>query len=149
MANISTSAKINVPANAETSAIASTNTQANVSVSPQFTSASVMNELKNACQKKTYLGFKNLQPGEYIVNLFSIVETTHGKRVRVDSGENYLLLPERFVKIMTPEKIIILNLSSKIMVYSGKDSSDRDRLLLDFRDADDYMNDLVNFNMMT
>lgn len=130
------------------------NISANVSASvnavqqqQQFTAESVMNELKNACVFKKYRSFKDISPGEYIINLFSIVESSHGPRVRVDMNENYMLLPERFTKILTAEKISILNLSQKVMIYSGKDSSNRDRLILDFRDVNAYINELLTFTM--
>lgn len=105
-----------------------------------------MDALNMACTKKTYQSFKNLQPGEYIVHQFSIVDTAHGKRVRIDLLESYMLLPERFIHQLGPEKISVLNKAQKIMVYGGKDSSDRDRLILGFR-SDAYYAEMFNFAM--
>lgn len=103
-----------------------------------------MNALNMACSKKTYQSFKNLQPGEYIVNQFSIVDTIHGKRVRVDLVDSYMLLPERFIHQLGQDQINVLNKASKIMVYGGKNSSDRDRLILEFR-SDAYYAEMFNF----
>lgn len=105
-----------------------------------------MDALNMACTKKTYQSFKNLQPGEYIVHQFSIVDTAHGKRVRIDLLESYMLLPERFIHQLGPEKISVLNKAQKIMVYGGEDSSDRDRLILGFR-SDAYYAEMFNFAM--
>lgn len=133
MLNISDSANASAPAS--------------VTITPTFTAESVLNELKNACVSRKYQSFKDLQPGEYIVNSFSIVESSHGPRVRVDMSDTYVLLPERFTKILTAEKIQLLNFTQKMMIYSGKDSSNRDRLILDFRDVNAYIDELLTFTM--
>lgn len=106
--------------------------------------AIALNALKSACSKKKYQSFKDLEHGEYIVNHFSIIETSHGPRVRIDLDDKYMYLPERFVKTIGSH-IDVLNKSSKVMVYSGKDSSDRDRLILDFRGSS-YFADLFDYD---
>lgn len=102
-----------------------------------------MDALNMACMKKTYKSFKDLLPGEYIVKNFCVVDTLHGKRVQIDLDNNYMLLPERFINKLNAEKIDILNKTPKIMIYGGKDISDRDRLILEFR-SDAYFTDIFN-----
>lgn len=106
--------------------------------------AIALTALQSACSKKTYQSFKDLEHGDYIVNHFTIIETTHGKRVRIDLDDKYMFLPERFVKSIGPH-IDVLNKSPKVMVYSGKDSSDRDRLILNFRGSS-YFTDIFEFD---
>lgn len=110
--------------------------------------ASAMSALKMACTKKSYQSFKDIVPGEYIVEKFSFVESSHGKRIRIDIEEKYMFLPERFAKMLTVDDINELNGSPKIMVYGGKESGNRDRLILDFRDADDYFGDVFNYSQL-
>lgn len=86
--------------------------------------------LKTACQAKTFQSFRTLEPGDYVVQRFTLVQTTHGQRVRVDFEETYMYLPERFAQILTPDKIETLNaaLAPKLMmIYGGKDRNNRDR----------------------
>lgn len=104
---------------------------------------SAMEALNFACAKKTYRSFKNLEPGEYIVNNFTIVDTIHGKRVQIIMGDSYMLLPERFIQKLDTEKVNILSKAPKVMIYGGKDSTDRDRLILKFR-SDAYFSDIYN-----
>lgn len=100
--------------------------------------------LQAACSKKKYQSFKDLEEGEYIVSHFTIIETSHGRRVRIDLDDKYMYLPERFVKSIQ-QYIDVLNKSPKVMVYSGKDSSHRDRLILNFHDSP-YFADIFEFN---
>lgn len=106
--------------------------------------AIALNALKTACSKKKYQSFKDLEPGEYIVNHFTIVETMNGTRLRIELDDKYMYLPERFVRTIGPH-IDVLNKSPKVMVFSGKDSSDRDRLILDFRGSS-YFADIFEFD---
>lgn len=101
--------------------------------------AIALNALKSA-----YQSFKDLETGEYIVKHFTIIQTSHGQRVRIELDDKYMYLPERFVNTIGPH-IEVLNKSPKVMVYSGKDSSDRDRLILDFRGSS-YFADLFEFD---
>lgn len=133
---------IEVSGNNNAQADASVST--NVSATSTFTADSVLNDLQNACINRTYQSFKDIQPGEYIVNFFSIVDTKHGVRIRIDMAQEFMLLPERFAKTLTAEKISLLNLKPKIMVYGGKDSTNRDRLILTFREADEFISGLYN-----
>lgn len=139
-----TSEVMNMNAQVDASALTNANIQADACVTSQLTAISVLDELQNACVNRKYQSFKDLAAGEYIVNFFSIVDTKHGTRIRVDMGEIYMLLPERFTKILTAEKIPLLNQTSKIMVYGGKDSSNRDRLILDFREATSYIAEMID-----
>lgn len=105
-----------------------------------------LDALKMACQKKNYQSFKDMQPGEYVVRRFNIVDTTHGKRIRIELDGTYMYLPERFVTMLTDDVINVLNKSPKIMVYGGKDTSNRDRLILDFH-GDSYFGEGIDFDM--
>lgn len=105
---------------------------------------SAVDALNTACEKKSYQSFKDLPIGEYIVNHFSICNTTYGDRVRIELVDTYMILPERFVTKLDQEKIDVLNRSPKIMVYGGKDSTSRERLILEFRDSS-YYADMFTF----
>lgn len=92
-----------------------------------------LDKLKFACVKVPFQSFKTLPQGEYIINHFSIEQTAHGKRVRVDMDDCFLFLPERFARVTTEAEINELNSSPKVMIYSGKDPEDQNRLVLDFQ----------------
>lgn len=98
---------------------------------------SALTSLKSMCLKKSFKSFKNLEIGEYIVDKFSKVETDLGSRIRIDIGDIYMFLPERFASL-DEEALAELNLKPKIMVYSGKDPETQNRLILDFQDAEFY-----------
>lgn len=102
-----------------------------------------MDSLKSACLTKNFKSFKELAHGEYIVNRFMHVDTKHGKRVRIDLEEFYMYLPERFSSL-TEADINSLNASQKIMVYSGKDASKQNRLILDFQEPQTYFSDKMS-----
>lgn len=102
-----------------------------------------MDSLKSACLSKNFKSFKELAQGEYIVNRFTHVDTKHGKRVRIDLEEFYMYLPERFTSL-TEADINSLNASQKIMVYSGKDASKQNRLILDFQEPQTYFSDIMS-----
>lgn len=109
--------------------------------------SSALGALKLACEKRVYRSFKDLQPGEYIVKKFCIMETAHGQRLRIEIDDStYMILPERFAETLDEEKISVLNQTPKIMVYGGKDSTNHDRLILDFRDSS-YYGEIFNFSM--
>lgn len=101
-----------------------------------------MDSLKTACLTKTFKSFKDLAVGEYMINRFTHVDTKHGKRVRIDLDGYYMYLPERF-SILSETEIIELNSSQKIMIYSGKDSNNQNRLKLDFQAPDTYFSDIL------
>lgn len=101
--------------------------------------------LNTACGKKAYQSFKDLAVGEYIVNHFSICNTTYGDRIQIELDDKYMILPERFAKKLDQDKIDALNRTPKIMVYSGKDSNYQNRLILEFRDSS-YYAEMFNFN---
>lgn len=103
-------------------------------------------QLKEVCRKMIYKSFKDLSPGEYIVNKFSSVETVHGKRVRIllDNGNTYMLLPSRFN--FDDATIADLNSKPKIMIYGGKEgSSVQSRLILDFQNVEYLTAEYLNF----
>lgn len=99
--------------------------------------------LNLAGAKKSFQSFKNLPQIEYIIEKFTTVQTSHGIRVRIEIGDTYMFLPERYSSL-TEEEIGTLNKSQKIMVYSGKDSTDHDRLILEFRESNTYFTDVMN-----
>lgn len=111
------------------------------------TSSAALNTLKAACTHKKYVGFKDLSPGEYIVNKFSIVNTVYGERIRIDLLETYMYLPQSFLKTLKPELLDDLNKTPKLMNYSGKDPNNRNTLILDFNDANYFDNEL--FGLLT
>lgn len=96
---------------------------------------SALNALQKACLKKPFRSFKDLDVGEYIVESFALVETKFGKRLRINLVDTYMYLPERFSMSLDDAALSELNSSPKIMVYSGKDMTDKDRLMLDFKDV--------------
>lgn len=118
----------------------------NISITNE-NSTTALGVLRLACTKKKFTSFKDFSTGQYVVNKFTIVETTYGKRVQIDLNDSYMYLPERFVHMLTQKDIDELNKSSKIMIYKGKDSTDKDRLILDFAE-NSYYSDLfqLDFN---
>lgn len=83
--------------------------------------------LQTACEPRNFKSFKDLEVGEYPVRGFSLVNTQHGQRLRVDLEDCYLFLPERFVLHMNADFIAKLNSTKKLMVYSGKDLVNKQR----------------------
>lgn len=92
--------------------------------------------LKSLCLPRPFKSFKDLEPKEYRVHYFSLVPSNLGQRVRIDLADCYLFLPERFAKIMKEPVLNDLNNRAIIMVYDGKDKSNMNRLLLDFKDVE-------------
>lgn len=123
------------------------------------TSSGALNALKDACSRKNFgvfknsqnfknfVSFKDLSPGEYIVNKFSIVNTKFGERVRVDLHHSYMFLPKGFLKTITPEVIDDLNKAPKMMVYQGKDVEAGNALILDFNEVTYFDSEL--FGLLT
>lgn len=107
--------------------------------------SSGLNALKLACLKKNFVSFKDLAPGEYIIKTFTVVDTTHGRRVRIDLADTYMYLPERFAIALTESAVLELNKTPKVMVFQGKDKNDRDRLILDFREYSYFAELLSDF----
>lgn len=101
-----------------------------------------MESLKTACAKTTFKSFKDLAVGEYLINRFLFVDTHFGKRIRINLDGFYMYLPERFATL-TESELNDLNSSQKIMIYSGKDANNQNRLLLDFQETDAYFADLL------
>ncbi|DAC81321.1 hypothetical protein QKK82_gp03 [Mayetiola barley midge adintovirus] len=102
---------------------------------------SALNKLKTACIKKPFKSFKDLAVGEYIVNSFVVVETkNYGQRIRINLDEYYMYLPERFQQMLDAATIAELNGGPKVMIYSGKDATDQNRLILDFQDVAYFAN---------
>lgn len=97
---------------------------------------SALEKLKAACAKKSqpakpYKSFSALPPGEYAVYEFSKIETKHGQRIRITLRDSYMYLPERC--ILDDADIKELNsVPPRMMVYGGKEASEKNRLILDF-----------------
>lgn len=86
-------------------------------------SSQAFQALCDACEQRNYMSFSELQPGEYLVKYFSLVKTTHGERIKIEIGDRYLFLPERYLEKITPEGVPLLNRKPKLMIYRGKDGS--------------------------
>lgn len=85
--------------------------------------------LKAACQQKKFTSFSDLKPGEYIVKSFSVCNTKYGSRIRIDLSHTYLLLPERFTQLMSPDVMNDVNANPKMMIYKGRDPTKQNRLV--------------------
>lgn len=107
------------------------------------TSIAALNALKAACSHKKFASFKDLSPGEYIVNKFTIVNTAYGERIRIDLHDSYMYLPQCFLKTLTPELLEDVNKSPKLMVYEGKDGNNRNALVLDFNEVSYFDGELL------
>lgn len=80
--------------------------------------------LKSANEIRNYQSFKDLLVGDYPIKGFSLVQTTHGKRLRVDTDHFYVFCPERYsLHITTPDQVNKLYSSTKMMIYRGRDAS--------------------------
>lgn len=86
----------------------------------------------NSCSQK-YTNFDNLKVGEYPVRRFTIVETKQGDRVRADLDEYFVFLPKRYFDKISEERCAVLNKFKYIMVYSGKEYGNKDRIILTFK----------------
>lgn len=111
--------------------------------SDKKTSIVALNTLKAACVHKKFASFKDLSPGEYIVNKFSLVNTMFGERIRIDLHDTYMYLPEGFLKKLSTKLLDDLNRSPKIMVYQGKDAENHNALILDFNDVEYFDSELL------
>lgn len=109
----------------------------------KITSSAALNALKAACSHKKFTSFKDLSPGEYIVNKFTIINTAYGERIRVDLHDSYMYLPQGFLKTLNPEVLDDLNKSPKMMVYGGKDVNNHNALILDFNEVSYYDSELL------
>lgn len=78
-------------------------------------------------KSKPICSFEKLPIGEYLVRKFDFVETKFGPKVRVDIGDRFVFLPQRFSEGVTKEIVDDYNITPKIMSYSGKDASQFNR----------------------
>lgn len=93
--------------------------------------------LRNACITKQYTSFTKLPFGNYLVEEFSFVQTQYGDRIRVDLGDKYVFLPERFSARLKPEHIPELNENQRVMVYNGRSQGNKNQILLEFKSIDE------------
>lgn len=94
---------------------------------------SVIELLKAACLNKPFKSFKDLQHGDYIIEGFSVVETSHGDRIRIELRDCFMFLPERFMRVLDECALANLKNTTVMMTYKGKDRDNRNRLILDFQ----------------
>lgn len=81
--------------------------------------SSALEIFRNACRVKSYCRFDDLAVGDYLVYHFALKDTKYGKRLRVDLGDKFLYLPERF---LVPESVVAdLNKTQYYLVYRGKE----------------------------
>lgn len=115
------------------------------------TSSAALNALKAACSRKNFVSFKDLSPGEYIVNNFSIMDTAYGERLRVEMPNAFMYLPPSVLKQLNLERnpglIDDLNKAPKIMVYKGKDADNHNAIMLDFNEVSYFENEM--FGLLT
>lgn len=112
--------------------------------SDKKTSMVALNTLNAACVHKKFASFKDLSPGEYIVDKFAIVHTMFGDRIRIDLQDTYMYLPESILKTVTIADIAELNKTPKIMIYGGKDVDNHNKLILSFSEVAYFDNQLLN-----
>lgn len=93
---------------------------------------SAINILKSACANKPIVSFKNLAIGNYVVMNFRRVNTKFGERIRIETIDSTIFLPDRFSSLLNAEHIAQLNTSLVIMSYKGVDSENNNRVILDF-----------------
>lgn len=98
-------------------------------------SMNAMEKLRAACGTKNYQSFNDLAVGDYIVHEFAWVDTSHGRRIRISLENHYMYLPDRFESLSDAD-IAELNATLKVMVYGGKDSKKKNRLILDFHEVE-------------
>lgn len=92
-----------------------------------------MEALKSA--SRPYISFDNLEIGEYKVNKFSFVESTYGRRIRIELDTGYMFLPRRYMDLVSNQDLQLLNKSApKIMQFDGKDEGQQNMLKIAFRD---------------
>lgn len=94
---------------------------------------SVIELLKAVCLNKPYKSFKDQTNGDYIIENFSIVKTSHGDRVRIELHDCFMFLPERFMRVLDASALDHLKNTTVMMTYSGRDLNNRGRLILDFQ----------------
>lgn len=87
-----------------------------------FVKMEAFNLLKQACYGlKRVVAFNELPLGEYPVTEFILTNTRYGETLRVDLGDMYVYLPQRFARGMTAEKVVELNRIPQILRYTGRD----------------------------
>lgn len=87
---------------------------------------SALEVLNSISEKRSFKSFKTLAQGEYIIRRFTSVETSYGKRTRIDFDDGYSYLPERY-NSLRQDQLDELNTTPKIMVYAGKDRENKER----------------------
>lgn len=93
---------------------------------------------------RRYISFDDLAVGEYKVNKFSFVESTYGRRIRVELDDGYMFLPRRYMDLVTNKDMQHLNKTApKIMKYDGKDVEQKNMLLISFRDIENADNEKI------
>lgn len=91
--------------------------------------------------EKEVKNFSDLQFGDYVIQKFSLINTIHGTRIRIEIDDWYMILPGSYMGLME-EDLTELNKFSIVMTYSGKD--DNSRIHLKFALVIDEADTIVN-----
>lgn len=73
---------------------------------------------------KEHKNFSDLQFGDYVIQKFSLINTIHGTRIRIEIDDWFMILPGSYPGLME-EDLTELNKFSIVMTYSGKDVNNR------------------------
>lgn len=93
-----------------------------------------MEALQLACKVTPLKNFDQIQTGEYRVRRFSFAETRYGKKIKVETDFFACFLPDRFTKFIASDKDIAdINTVPHMMIYRGKDVTQKNRIILDFK----------------
>lgn len=105
-------------------------------------SSDVYSLLKKACSAQTkFKTFSDIQPGVYDIDRFEFCNTVYGNRVAIWITGFRMFLPTRFnASISSAEQVNTLNLRKYVLIYNGRDDHRGNRIMLDFKPLDEYMN---------
>lgn len=98
-----------------------------------------ISNLNSACVNKPIQSFKDLPIGEYYIINFQRVKTQFGKKIKIELADAVMFLPERIQ--LSNANLESLNESTTIMTYGGKDKTNKNRLILDFKPLEQELGD--------
>lgn len=79
--------------------------------------------LKKACTPKGLTRLADLPAGEYLVREFSLVETRYGSKLKLDLGDQFVILPSSRSKGLDETSVASLNTIRQLFVWVGYGSS--------------------------
>ena len=83
--------------------------------------------------RKPFRSFANIALGTYPILSFDLVnDKNFGRRLRAETKDFIITLPERFINNLTDEILADLNKERYVMTYKGKDETKHNMVLLDF-----------------